>query len=230
MKRKLVLLLLLLTTSFLLLDKPVSAAKKLEKKETHPLYVQQGKTYQLSKILSDITDPDEFDNLKNGLKGKKVKWSAKKSQIKLTKKTIKVKKQGEFKLTGVTKKAKYVITLVSVPEKWPAISEGVTHASIVNGNDGKMVEVKDVNMTQYLYKLLNAADYRFDYDHTNHRTVGWTYHIRFYSEDGKVERALTMASEEMLEGRKWFKPASADIHDKVSELYNRLMLEQGPAE
>lgn len=80
-KGSILILFLLLTLGFMLSNKTVSKAKKLEKKETRSLYVQQGKTYKLSKILSDIKDPDEGISLKKCLKGKTVKWSVNKKQI-----------------------------------------------------------------------------------------------------------------------------------------------------
>ncbi len=222
-------LFLLFVTSFCISEKMTYAVKKLEKKEPRSLYVQQGKSYKLSKILSDINDPDEDDTLKNCLKGKKVKWSVKKSQIKLTKKMVTVKKQGEFKLTGVTKKYKYVITLVSIPEKWPAVPEEITSASIMRNYDGKRVEVRDVKMVEYLCRLFNVADYRFDYQQTNWRTVGWTYRIYFYTADGALKRDFIMIGADVHEGRYWYKPSLDDIYYKVSEVYNNLLVEQNPA-
>lgn len=227
--KKGILLLLFVAVGSIFIAETASAAKKLEKKEPRPLYVQQGKSYKLSKILSDIKDPDEDDTLKNCLKGKKIKWSAKKSQIKQTKKTITVKKQGEFKLIGVTKNYKYVITLVSIPEKWPAIPEEITSANIMRNHDGKRVEVKDVKMVEYLYRLFNVADYRFDYQQTNWRTVGWTYRIYFYTADGVLKRDFIMIGADVHEGRYWYKPSSSDIYYKVSEVYNNLLAEQNPA-
>ena len=80
-KGSILILFLLLTVGFMLSNETVSKAKKLEKKEPRSLYVQQGKTYKLSKILSDIKDPDEGISLKKCLKGKTVKWSVNKNQI-----------------------------------------------------------------------------------------------------------------------------------------------------
>lgn len=226
MKRQSIFLLfLLLGISFMISGKIASAAKKLEKKESRPLYVQQGKSYKLSKILSDIKDPDEDDTLKNCLKGKKVTWSAKKSQIKLTEKTITVKKQGEFKLTGATKNYKYVITLVSGPEKWPEIPEGITRVSIMK--EGRTVEVKDVNTVNYLRNLFNSGDYRFNYDRTNWQTSGWEYAICFYAADGTLERKFSTAGPYVM-GKYWYKRKNPlDIYQRVSEIYNRVMTEQG---
>lgn len=224
-KLNILFLFVLLITGFLISEQTVSAAKKLEKKKTHSLYVQQGKSYKLSKILSDITAPYEDATLKSCLKGKKVKWSAKKSQIKLTKKTITVKKQGEFKLTGVTKKYKYVITLVSIPEKWPAVPEGITSARIMK--EGKMVEIKDMDTVEYLRKLFNSVDYRFDYKRTNRRTAGWDYAVYFYTADGTLERHFFTVGPYVV-GEYWYKLKNPlDIYQCVSEIYNRIMTEQG---
>ncbi len=223
--KKGILLFLFVAVGSIFIAQTASAAKKLEKKEPHPLYVQQGKSYKLSKILSDIKDPDEDDTLKNCLKGKKVKWSVKKSQIKLTKKMVTVKKQGEFKLTGVTKKYKYVITLVSGPEKWPEIPEGITRISIMK--EGRTVEVKDVNTVNYLRDLFNSGDYRFNYDRTNWQTSGWEYAICFYAADGTLERKFNTAGPYVIQ-KYWYKLKNPlDIYQHVSEIYNRIMTEQG---
>lgn len=214
----------LVMISFCISGSTMSAAKKLEKKEPHPLYVQQGKTYKLSKLLSDISDPYEYATIKSSLKGKKVTWSAKRSQIKLTKKTVKVKKQGKFKLIGVTKKYKYVITLVAVPEKWPKIPEGVGSASIMK--EGKFVQIKDMDTVNYLCHLFNSADYRFDYKQTNWRTIGWDYAVYFYASDGKLERHFVTVSPYVVE-KYWYKMKNPiDIYQRVSEIYDRMIAEQ----
>lgn len=223
--RKWSVLFLLFIAGFLILGQDVSAAQKLEKREPHSLCVQQGKSYKLSKVLSDVKDPYEGVTLKSRLKGEKIKWSAKKSQIKLTKKTVKVKKQGEFKLTGVTKKYKYVITLVSIPEKWPEIPEGITSARIMNA--GRIVEITDMDTVRYLCELFNSADYRFDYKQTNWRTVGWDYAIYFYTTDGTLVRHIVPVGSYVVE-KYWYKMRNpVDIYQYVSELYNRVMAEKG---
>lgn len=223
--KKGIILLLLVAIGFIFTGETISAEKKVEKRE-YSLYVQQGKTYKLSKILSDIKDSDEDDTLKNCLKGKKVTWSVKKSQIKLTKNTIRVKKQGEFKLTGVTPKCKYILTLKSIPEKWPVIPKGVTSISIMK--EGITVEVKDVNAVKTLCDLFDSADYRFNYNRTNWSPDGIGYMICFYTADAKVERKFAVAGTNLLADQ-WYKPKNTvDVCQYVVELYNRLLVEQNP--
>ncbi len=221
MKRiKILILSLLLTASFILLNQTVSAAKKLEKREPSALYVQQGKTYKLSKILTDIKDPEEGVSLKKCLKGKKVKWTVNKKQIKLTKKTIKVKKQGEFKLMGRTKKYKYVITLKSVPGKWPTIPEGITGVSIMK--NGRTIEVKDINTIKTFCGLFNSADYRFGNTYTL-VPPGWTYLIKLYDRNGKEERSFSVGY--CLSGG-YYSKNWKEVEKYISSLYDSLVKEQ----
>lgn len=221
--KKYSILFLLLIMGFLVSGQEVSAAKRLERVKTHKLYIEQGKTYKLSKILSDIKDPLEGDTLKDCLKGKKVKWSAKKSQIKLTKKTIKGKKQGEFQLTGVTKKYKYVITLVSVARKWPEVPEEITSVSIMRR--GRTVVIRDMNEVRYFCNLLNSADYCFDYKCTNNRFIGWEYRICLYTEEGVLERSFTGN----IIDHYWYKPENpVDVCQYIEAQYEKLLVEQDP--
>lgn len=225
-KGSILILFLLLTVGFTLSNETVSKAKKLEKKEPRTLYVQQGKIYKLSKILADMKDPDEGISLKKCLKGKTVKWSVNKKQIKLTKNTIKVKKKGEFKLTGRTKKYKYIITLKSVPEKWQAIPEGITSASIRKVET--TVKVEDIDKVKYLCSLFNTADYRFDYNLTNWTPVGWSYWIILYNADGTVEREFIIGGESLSMGVRYRKKKNIDIYNYVTALYQSLLAGQTP--
>lgn len=221
---KCMVLFFLFITVFLISGQDISAAKKLEKIETHKLYIEQEKTYKLSKILSDIKHPVEGNTLKHCLKGKKVKWSAKKSQIKLTKKTVKVKEQGEFKLTGETKKYRYVITLVAVPKRWPEVPEEITSISIMRR--GRTVLIRDMNEVRYFCDLLNSANYCFDYKRTNNRLVGWEYRICLYNEEGMLERSFTGN----VVDHYWYKPENpVDIYQYIVEKYEKLLIEQDPS-
>lgn len=221
MKKQILLLLLLAVMSFIFIADTASAAKKVERRE-YFVYVQQGKTYKLSKILSELKDKEEDKTLQKTLKGKKVDWSAKKTQIKLTKKSVKVKKQGEFKLTGRTKTCKHIITLKSMPEKWSAIPEGIASASIMQY--GRMIEVKDPATVAELCNIFNSADYRFGDIYTL-VPPGWTYSIKLYDSAGKEKRSFTIGYR--LSGgyysKKW-----KEVEKYVGELYNKLLGEQNP--
>lgn len=212
--RRVMILLLFLCFGFIVSNETISAAKKLEKKEPAALYVQKGKTYKLSKILSDIKDPTEDVSVKDFLKGKKVKWSVNKKQIKLTKNTIKVKKQGNFKLTGKTLKYKYVIVLKSVPERWSAIPKGITKISIMK--NGKTVEVDDSNKVNAFCNLLNSADYRFGDTYTL-VPPGWTYRIKLYYANGKEERSFVVGYSL---GGGYYSKKWKEVENKISELYD----------
>lgn len=226
-KRNLLLLFLLLVVGFIVSDQTASAAKKLEKKEiSRPLYVQQGKTYKLSKILSELYDQDEGDSLKNCLKGKEMTILVKKSQINLTKNTVKVKKQGEYNVVIKTKKKMYTITLRSLPEKWPAIPDGITRAVIMR--DGNTVEVQDAATIQTLCNLFNSADYRFHYKDSNYTKCGWSYMIYLYTSDGKIERQFTISGDVALtmNGGYKCKNRSVETGKYVGELYTALRGQQ----
>ena len=226
MKRtNLLIAVLFLAISFAISGQTVSAAKKTEKRESRALYVQQGKTYKISKILSDTYVLGEIDTLKNCLKGKKVKWSVNKKQIKLTKNTIKVKKQDEIKLTAQTKKYKYIITLKSVPEKWPAIPEGITRVSI--RKEETALELNDINTIKSLCSLFDSADYRFDYVDTNkRRLVGWSYWIKLYNADGKLERDFIIGAETLSMEGLYKKKKNIDIYNFVTAIYQSLLTGQ----
>lgn len=221
-KRILLLLLAVIVMSSIFIAGTASATKKVEKRE-YLIYVQQGKSYKLSKILSELQDQEESKTLQKSLKGKKVDWSAKKAQIKLTKKNIRVKKQGEFKLTGRTKTCKHIITLKSMPEKWPAISKGITSASIMQY--GKTIEVKDPAVVTELCNVFNSADYRFGDIYTL-VSPGWTYSIKLYDSAGKEKRSFVVGYR--LSGgyysKKW-----KEVERYVGELYDSMMKEQNPS-
>lgn len=209
-----------------------SEAKKLKNRKCSSLYVQQGKTYKLSKILSDVKDVEEGDSLKNCLEGKKVTWSANKKKVKLTKKKIKIKKKGKVKITGKTKKYKYVITLEAVPEKWPEIPAEIsritiTYAGYFKDNSPVTLEIKDTDRVQALCRLLNSADYRFDYYASNHNSGGWLYWFRLYYSDGRQERQFLggiIVTEGSLDFRQHNK--AIDMHNYLKELCDALVKEQ----
>lgn len=218
-KRKVLLLFLLMVVGYMVSDQIVSAAKELEKKE-YSLYVQQGKTYKLSEVLTNLWDVEADKTLQKSLRGKNVTWSAKKTQLKLTKNAVKVKKQGEYKLTGKTEKYKYIITLKAMPGKWPVIPEGITSASIMK--NGIIAEVKDANTVQYLCSLFNSADYRFKQIYTK-PLVGFTYIIKLYYANGMEERSFAIGHS--LAGgycsKKW-----KEVEKYIDELYVSLLSEQ----
>lgn len=209
-------LLLLAVISFIFIADTASAAKKIEKRE-YSIYVQQGKTYKLSKILSELKDKEEDRTLQKTLKGKKVDWSAKKTQIKLTKKSVKVKKQGEFKLTGRAKTCKHIITLKSMPEKWPSIPEGIASASIMQY--GRTIEIKDPATVTELCNIFNSADYRFGDIYTL-VPPGWTYSIKLYDSAGKEKRSFTIGYQ--LSGG-YYSKRWKEVEKYVGELYNKLL-------
>lgn len=230
-KRIFLLACLFMGLCFIVSNQTVSAAENHHKLVSRSLYVQQGKTYRLSKILSELYDPDEGDTLKNCLKGKKT-YQAKKSQIKLTKNTLKVKKQGDYKLTVKTKKKKYTITLSSRAEKWPAIPEGITKVTLMR--EGKFVEVQDAATIQYLCSLFKSADYRFSYKESNLTKAGWSYSICLYTSDGKMERRFTISdtfltmgtTDFTLDGNYVRKNGAVNPKQYVAELYASLLGQQ----
>lgn len=155
-----------------------------------------------------------------------MKWSANKKQVKLTKSSIKVKKKGDFKLTGRTKKYKYVITLKSVPEKWSEIPGGIASVSI--RKEETTVKVEDIDKVKYLCSLFNTADYRFDYNLTNWTPVGWSYWIILYNADGTVEREFIISGESLLMSVRYKKKKDIDIYNYVTALYQSLLAGKTP--
>ncbi len=164
-----------------------ASAKKKEPWRLGKRYIAKGAVYQITAL-----DQHGKTDIKDMIKGKKVKWTASSKNLVIKKNTIRAKKKGLYNLIGKTKKEKFILALYAVDRVWKKDFSAATVMCVQKGGVKDAAFIEDKAVIRKFGEMVNNAKPQFDYATSNHRLTGWTYRVTCYTASGRVLTNFTI--------------------------------------
>ncbi len=159
-------------------------AKKIKTEKYQAVNVACGETYKISRIAKEKTESDLEITLAKRIKGKNVKWSSSSKNLVVKKKTIRVKKPGNYRLIGRIKNKKLVLPVAAAAKYRSKDYSQASYVIIRSGNSGQWVKVENPEEVRALCERIGQSKYTFDYKGSQkNRIIGWVWSIQIYSAD-----------------------------------------------
>lgn len=187
-----VLLVALLVTAF---SVQKADARKIKTEKYQTVYVACGETYKITRIAKEKKGSDSGLTLAEDIKGKKITWSSSSKNLVVKNKTIRVKKPGNYRLIGKTKKKKFVLPVSATNKNRNKDYSQVSYVIIASGNTGGRVKVENIEEVRAICDKINQSKYTFDYKGSQSRYIGWTYSVNLYSADNVLIDSVTTGAD-----------------------------------